>query len=1560
MRIAEFGGLVALGSVALALVSCGSGSAAIGSSGGGGSGGTVNAGTVGTAPRVTAANDDNQRALVSPATIRFELTDEEGDPAEVVISFARTDDQGNPVGSFTPITQAPLSIPAGAPQLDLNALPTGTGELKVGWDFESDFGGAGFEDNIALQLEVVGGTSPAIVSGIAVGNDTPILSTNFAPPAGIGAEDPFGNIDVRFGLSDSGGDRVDVMVEFDVLDDSPDAGFRLARSTSTDSADPTPQFAFSNLQTTADGNVVTFRWDSAFASGSSTMQADTQLAGREERVKFRITVRERVAGDNQPNLEVAMETPEFRVDNNAPPLATLLEGSFLVGIKDRGNIPIEFQILDAESDPVRAILQWRTDGQLFANQSDPLSPLLFPALPTDEADLIDLLENPGRAGERRLLQIAQEESFDFRGKLASFDGLAADQARLPELAGSAAGLLAFGLAGRTLEIMRPALVLESPDWPTAVLDLPVGIQLQPNGTSAWILDRGAGGWRVRLIHLETGDIELDLANGPGEPAALAISPTRERLFVASSSSLFSIDLSSGNTITSLPHDFGSSPRGLAAIGSNQVAVSGDNRVVRADFLKQSLTDLRIGLQQPFGLAIDPRDQRRLLIAEFDASRILELNLDTQLLRRLPALVAPDDQPLLGQEPFPKPSTIAFDNEGGELLAICDTGSKLALRRLDLGISVNFDQSGPEADPFVSEINATGLESGGGLASGAGAVRVATVPGSNNLIIGGGVRQSRQIIDQADDTRFPPTEPYDPSTQVVQLRSAFNPQPPAGSPWRIRTRVTAAGSPNGRSFTFLWNSTDVPDANLVQIQVTPRDTDVGIVSTASSFRSYRASFPQIAGSLGFGSNSPAFDLQSKDIDGDGDQDTLLAYPGQRRLVLFKRNAANSTSLPISFPLNQQGVTNPSPVSIAIEDFSLDGKMDVVSANNADSSLTVYYQNSDGTFGEGDFKTPSLVFPFAGAKSVVALDLKTDGNADFAATGDAGLQFFTRSPFLTFSQQNIAGAAPGESLHAADMDNDGDSDLVQVIKQDSQLALYLQDESGEFPLAPTLLNTGPAPVEASAADLNNDGYLDLVSANSGGNDLSIFFQAENGTFAQTPISIGLDGPTSVETADLDGDGDMDIAASGAADELVLFYQVQAGVFARGTSTLATASGPAAISAFDGDGDGRTDLACVNRNDNILKQVSIFPQEAAGQLTLGSTTIDTLDGSRTLGAADLDSDGDKDLFAARPFQEDLAIAIQTAPGVFSALNRAFPAPGAFMQAATDLDGDGAVDLIGCSGSTIYLGYQNGPGSFMVAQTLPANDIFGEMEAADLNGDGRMDLIGTQAFQQALVLFEQSPTAGFPKSAELIPSGIGPRSLEVVDIDLDGDLDLITANFGDFSNPNKGLGILLRSSSGTYQEFDIDLPSGGLTLDSGDFDADGDIDLVTVNADESALLAFFQTSPLAFSPGTPLALSTVQPFPDFVPSGSYTPFVAAEDLDGDGDMEFISRSRTNQNPELYVQLSPGRYTTPPLMNSPVSGTPNFMLPVDIDCDGDLDVVSINPDTPVFTSIFTFHLNGD
>ena len=105
--------------------------------------------------------------------------------------------------------------------------------------------------------------------------------------------------------------------------------------------------------------------------------------------------------------------------------------------------------------------------------------------------------------------------------------------------------------------------------------------------------------------------------------------------------------------------------------------------------------------------------------------------------------------------------------------------------------------------------------------------------SDALLIGGGVEHRRSIVH------------YDASDQVATLDEPLH-SVSAEAEWRIQAPLRdAAGSPDGENFTYIWDSSEVPDSAGVELRVVVQDADPGIPGTSTTSKSYRSDFEMAA-------------------------------------------------------------------------------------------------------------------------------------------------------------------------------------------------------------------------------------------------------------------------------------------------------------------------------------------------------------------------------------------------------------------------------------------------------------------------------------------------------------------------------------------------------------------------------------------------------------------------------------------------------------------------------------------------------------------------------------------
>lgn len=368
----------------------------------------------------------------------------------------------------------------------------------------------------------------------------------------------------------------------------------------------------------------------------------------------------------------------------------------------------------------------------------------------------------------------------------------------------------------------------------------------------------------------------------------------------------------------------------------------------------------------------------------------------------------------------------------------------------------------------------------------------------------------------------------------------------------------------------------------------------------------------------------------DIDRDGDQDLLAAAydNGAGKTVSVRLNAGNGTfaaGSDLTLSGASQGVRD-----VLAVDLNADGALDVVTANTTTSNVSIFFNNSRGSF------TPGTTLAVGTSpQQLVAADVDANGSQDLLVVTASGTTVWLNSGYGSFYTRLEVKMLPGEqALATADIDNDGDLDLLTTNGSANTVSIRLNDGDGSFS-GTTSLATGQMPSGLVLNDIDGDSDLDLLTANAGDNTVSVFVNDGLGNFSsRTAVAVGL-APASLALADIDADGDLDLlTANGGDNTASVRLNNGTGAFTD-AGLLAIGQKPAGLALADVDNDGDLDLLAANSGNNT---VSVYINQAGVPTLLslsptsgGAGQSITLTGTNLAGATGVSFNGTPASFTA-----------------------------------------------------------------------------------------------------------------------------------------------------------------------------------------------------------------------------------------------------------------------------------------------------------------------------------------
>ena len=394
------------------------------------------------------------------------------------------------------------------------------------------------------------------------------------------------------------------------------------------------------------------------------------------------------------------------------------------------------------------------------------------------------------------------------------------------------------------------------------------------------------------------------------------------------------------------------------------------------------------------------------------------------------------------------------------------------------------------------------------------------------------------------------------------------------------------------------------------------------------------------------------------------------------------------------------------------------------------------------------------------------------------------------------------------------------------------------------------------------------------------------------------------------------------------------------------------PSSICVTDVDGDGNNDILVASSNSSGI--IVWYKNERNG--VFGNQNIIATNTSeiRSVFAIDIDNDGDIDILSASSYYDRIAwYENLDGQGNFGTLQIITTnANGAQSVFANDIDGDGFVDVLSASaGDDKIAWYKNidGNGNFGSQQIISTDaDLAKSVFSTDLDGDGDMDVLSASYYDDKIAWYENVDGEGTFGSQQIISTDAdSATSVFAVDIDSDGDMDVLSASSGD----DKIAWYKNTDGQGNFgaQQIISSSADGASSIFASDIDGDNDIDVLSASSNDDKI-AWYENIDGIGTFDSPQIITL---------EANYAKGVFASDIDGDGFIDVQSISHSDDKIAWYKNLD-GEGSFSYLKNiGAYIDNPKATISTDINNDGYMDIVSTTERSGYHDIVWYKNLDG-
>jgi len=663
---------------------------------------------------------------------------------------------------------------------------------------------------------------------------------------------------------------------------------------------------------------------------------------------------------------------------------------------------------------------------------------------------------------------------------------------------------------------------------------------------------------------------------------------------------------------------------------------------------------------------------------------------------------------------------------------------------------------------------------------------------------------------------------------------------------------------------------------------------------------------LSGTYGY---TRADDFKVADVDGDGDADLVVRLgrgptdDGEGRAAWIENLGSGA-----SWTVRIVGVSPSYGKDIAVGDLDRDGRLDLV---YREDSLTQIWFNETNRWTEvrlvhgahegmelgdldmdGDldvvlngfwFATPNAPAACRSAGNYAYQSIDSQwydqtgdwtansckvavGDVDGDGTNDVAFSHSERAGYAVtwyrrangaWSAHPVAIVDYAHTLQVYDADLDGDRDVLTGGMPQSThrgLRLFLNAGAGASWTPQIIQSEGS--YSAELGDVDNDGDLDIVGVVNWNAAPSYVYRSNAGGppsldfWRYVRVSDRHERTFGMAFADVDADGDQDVASGR------YLYRNPGGSLTGAWIQTTVDADIHLFQALDVDGDDRADWLAMRPN-SAANRIDLYwyeAQDAAGTDWHAVVKFGEVPNSEHPAGFQ----GSRLAQIAAGDRPEIVISTSQGPCYFTV--PANPAAGACPRVwiaandsdegvdLADFDGDGRLDLAFTGGASKQVKWARNPGDgsspwpVFVVGTFAEADWPDRCEAGDFNGDGRPDVAVTEenagSLPDALAYWWEQPAAS-PTNGNWTRHWVTTRytlnSMDGGDVDRDGDLDLVLAEH----RGDKRISVFGNDGSGAFSEH---LVGSGEENHLGarliDLDGDGDLDLAGIAYDDYARL--------------------------------------------------------------------------------------------------------------------------